>query len=309
MIRKHRSTWLLAPVAALAALAILAAACGSTGTSGGTTNKGTLTIAGFDFAESSILGQLYGQELAHNGYTVNYKARLGKREVVAPAIKAGQIDMYPGYAATDLEYYNSAAGEATGDVTATVQKLNARLQPLGLEALTPSPAVDQNAFAVTKATATKYNLSKLSDLAAVGSELVLGAGPECPTRPFCQPGLEKTYGIHFKSFKALDTDGPLTRAALANNTIQVGLVFSSDSDLNKLGLVVLQDDKHLENADNVVPIIRTKVATDEVKSFLNKVSSNLTTDQLVTLNGQVELQHQDADAVARAYLQQHNYFS
>ena len=309
MIRKHRSTWLLAPVAALAALAILAAACGSTGTSGGTTNKGTLTIAGFDFAESSILGQLYGQELAHNGYTVNYKARLGKREVVAPAIKAGQIDMYPGYAATDLEYYNSAAGEATGDVTATVQKLNARLQPLGLEALTPSPAVDQNAFAVTKATATKYNLSKLSDLAAVGSELVLGAGPECPTRPFCQPGLEKTYGIHFKSFKSLDTDGPLTRAALANNTIQVGLVFSSDSDLNKLGLVVLQDDKHLENADNVVPIIRTKVATDEVKSFLNKVSSNLTTDQLVTLNGQVELQHQDADAVARAYLQQHNYFS
>ncbi len=309
MIRKHRSTWLLAPVAALAALAILAAACGSTGTSGGTTNKGTLTIAGFDFAESSILGQLYGQELAHNGYTVNYKARLGKREVVAPAIKAGQIDMYPGYAATDLEYYNSAAGEATGDVTATVQKLNARLQPLGLEALTPSPAVDQNAFAVTKATATQYKLSKLSDLAAVGSQLVLGAGPECPTRPFCQPGLEKTYGIHFKSFKALDTDGPLTRAALANNTIQVGLVFSSDSDLNKLGLVVLQDDKHLENADNVVPIIRTKVATDEVKSFLNKVSSNLTTDQLVTLNGQVELQHQDADAVARAYLQQHNYFS
>jgi len=309
MIRKHRSTWLLAPVAALAALAILAAACGSTGTSGGTTNKGTLTIAGFDFAESSILGQLYGQELAHNGYTVNYKARLGKREVVAPAIKAGQIDMYPGYAATDLEYYNSAAGEATGDVTATVQKLNARLQPLGLEALTPSPAVDQNAFAVTKATATKYNLSKLSDLAAVGSELVLGAGPECPTRPFCQPGLEKTYGIHFKSFKALDTDGPLTRAALANNTIQVGLVFSSDSDLNKLGLVVLQDDKHLENADNVVPIIRTKVATNDAKSILNKVSSNLTTAQLVTLNGQVELLHQDADAVARAYLQQHNYFS
>src|SRR2546421_674328 len=167
MIRKHRSTWLLAPDAALAPLALLAAAWGR-----------------------------------------------------------------------------------PGAVPAAAKNLTARLQPLGLEALTPSPAVDQNAFAVTKATATQYKLSKLSDLAAVGSQLVLGAGPECPTRPFCQPGLEKTYGIHFKSFKALDTDGPLTRAALANNTIQVGLVFSSDSDLNKLGLVVLQDDKHLENADN-----------------------------------------------------------
>ena len=305
MIRKSGSVWL---VAALAVVAVFAAACGSTST-GGTTSKGTLTIAGFDFAESSILGQIYGQELAHNGYTVNYKARLGRREVVAPALQSGQIDLYPGYAATDLEYWNKGAGEASGDVNATVQKLNSHLQPLGLEALTPSAAVDQNAFAVTKATATKYNLSKLSDLTAIGDKLVLGAGPECPTRPFCQPGLEKTYGIHFKSFKALDTDGPLTRAAFANGTIDVGLVFSSDSDLTKLGLVVLQDDKHLENADNVVPIIRKPVATDDVTKLLNKVSAAITTDQLISLNGQVELLHQDADAVATAYLQQHSYFS
>ncbi len=305
MIRKSGSVWLLA---ALAVVAVLAAACGNP-SSGGTTSKGTLTIAGFDFPESSILGQIYGQELAHNGYTVNYKPRLGRREVVAPALKSGQIDMYPGYAATDLEYWNNAAGEASGDVTATVQKLNSHLQPQQLEALTPSAAVDQNAFAVTKATATKYNLSKLSDLTAIGDKLVLGAGPECPTRPFCQPGLEKTYGIHFKAFKALDTDGSLTRAAFANGTIDVGLVFSSDSDLTKLGLVVLQDDKHLENADNVVPIIRSKVATADVKALLDKVSAALTTAELISLNGQVELQHQDADAVATAYLQQHNYFS
>ena len=307
MIRGHRSVWLLAT---LAVVAVFAAACGSTPSSGGTTtSKGTLTIAGFDFAESSILGQIYGQELAHNGYTVNYKPRLGRREVVAPALLSGQIDMYPGYAATDLEYWNKGAGEASGDVNATVQKLNGHLQSQGLEALTPSAAVDQNAYAVTKATATKYNLSKLSDLAAVGNQLVLGAGPECPTRPFCQPGLEKTYGIHFKAFKALDTDGPLTRAALANGTIQVGLVFSSDSDLTKLGLVVLQDDRHLENADNVVPIIRSQVATADVKGLLDKISAALTTEQLISLNGQVELQHQDADAVATAYLQQHSYFS
>ena len=297
-------------LAAIAAIVFAVTACGSTG-GGGTASpgKGTLTVAGFNFPESSILAEIYGKSLEHDGYTITYKLLLGTREVVAPALESGQIDVYPGYAATDLEFYNKGAGEASGDVTATTAKLNSHLSALGLVALTPSAAVDQNAFAVTKATATQYKLSKLSDLAAVGSQLVLGAGPECPTRPFCQPGLEKTYGIHFKSFKALDTDGPLTRAALANNTIQVGLVFSSDSDLNKLGLVVLQDDKHLENADNVVPIIRTKVATNDAKSILNKVSSNLTTAQLVTLNGQVELQHQDADAVARAYLQQHNYFS
>jgi len=305
MTRKSRSTWVLA---ALTVLATAAAACGSTATPG-TTSKGTITVAGFNFPESSILAELYGQALEHGGYTVNYKLLLGTREVISPAIQNGQIDLYPGYAATDLEFYNKGAGEATGDAAATTAKLNARIQPLGLVALNPSQAVDQNAFAVTKATQAKYNLTKLSDLAPIGNQLVLGAGPECPTRPFCQPGLEKTYGIHFKAFKALDTDGPATRAAFANGSIQVGLVFSSDSDLNKLGLVVLQDDKHLENADNVVPILRQKVATDDVKTILNNIAAKLTTADLVTMNGQVELNHQDADAVAKAYLQQHNFFA
>jgi osmoprotectant transport system substrate-binding protein len=307
MNRKLGPAWLLA---ALTSLVMVAAACGSTGTSSSNTpSKGSITVAGFNFPESSILAELYGQALAHGGYTINYKLLLGTREVVAPAIQAGSIDVYPGYAATELEFYNKGAGEASGDPVATTAKLNTHLSSIGLEALTPSAAVDKNAFAVTKATQAKYSLTKLSDLAPIGDQLVLGAGPECPTRPFCQPGLEKTYGIHFKDFKPLDTDGPLTRAAFKNGTIQVGLVFSSDADLGQLGLVVLDDDKQLENADNVVPIIRQKVASDDVKTILNNIDAKLTTTDLVTMNAQVELLHQDADAVAKAYLQQHNYFT
>ena len=297
-------------LAAIAAIVFAVAACGSTGGGGTpTTSKGTLTVAGFNFPESSILAEIYGKSLEHDGYTINYKLLLGTREVVAPALESGQIDLYPGYAATDLEFYNKGAGEASGDVTATTAKLNSRLSALGLVALTPSAAVDQNAFAVTKATQTKFNLTKLSDLAPIGSQLTLGAGPECPTRPYCQPGLQKTYGITFKAFKPLDTDGPLTRAAFKNGTIDVGLVFSSDGDLNSLGLVVLQDDKHLENADNVVPIIRQAAASDEVKRVLNAIDAKLTTADLVTMNSQVSIQHQDADAVAMAWLQQHNYYN
>ena len=297
-------------LASLAALAFVAAACGST--NGGSTtspSKGTLTVAGFNFPESSILAEIYGQALAHDGYTINYKLLLGTREVVAPALEAGQIDLYPGYAATDLEFYNKSAGEASGDVTATTAKLNSHLQALGLTALTPAAAVDQNAFAVTKDTQKKYNLTKLSDLAPIGGQLTLGAGPECPTRPFCQPGLKSTYGINFKAFKPLDTDGPLTRAAFKNGSIDVGLVFSSDGDLNSLNLVVLQDDKHLENADNVVPILRQAAASAEVTRVLNAIDAKLSTADLLVMNSQVSLQHQDADAVANAWLQQHNYYN
>ena len=292
---------------AIAFVAIFATACGSA--TPAPASKGTVTIGGFGFPESSILAQIYGQTLVKNGYTVNYKLLLGTREVVAPALKSGQIDLYPGYAATDLEYYDNKAGLATGDPTATTAKLNTYLQPLNLVALTPSAAADQNAFAMTKANVAKYNVSKLSDLAPIGNQLVLGAGPECPTRPYCQPGLKTTYGITFKDFKALDTDGPLTRAAFANNTIQIGLVFSSDGDLNALGLVVLQDDKHLQAADNVVPIMRQSVATDAVKAILNKVDAGLTTADLVNMNADVSLNHLDADVVAKNYLVKNNYFS
>jgi osmoprotectant transport system substrate-binding protein len=292
----------------LGVLAMVVAACG--GTSGtGNTGKEKITVGGFKFPESSILAQLYGQALAHAGYQVSYKLNIGQRELVAPALKNGDIDLYPGYTASDLEYWNNKAGEAGGDANASVTKLNGHIDSQGLVALTPSPAADQNAFAVTKDTQQKFSLSKMSDLAPIGNQLVLGAGPECPTRPYCLPGLEKTYGIHFKSFKPLDTDGQATRAAFKNNSIQVGLVFSADADLNSLGLVVLDDDKHLQAADQVVPILRKAVANDEVKSILNKVSAGITTTDLVALNAKVALDHQDPDAVAKAYLEQKNYFS
>jgi len=299
-LRSLRVAMLMVPL-------VVVAACGSTTT--GATSKGTITIAGFKFSEGSVLAELYGQALAHDGYDVKYKLNLGSREVVSPAIQNGQVDLYIGYAATDLEFYNHGAGEASGDVNATVSKLNAHLQTLQLAALTPSNTVDQNAFAVTKTTADKYNLKTLSDLAKVSNQLVMGGPPECKTRPFCVPGLKSVYGITFKDFKTLDADGTLTKAAFDNGSIQVGLVFSSDADLNQHNLVVLQDDKHLESADNVVPIIRTSVATAEVKRVLNAISAKLTTAELVNLNSQVELQHQDADTATRAWLEQHNWDS
>ncbi len=289
-------------------LALIASACGSSGGgSPSTTPKETVTVAGFNFNESTILMDIYGKALAAKGYTVNYKANLGNREIVEPALASGQIDFYPGYAATDLEFINKAKGEATGDAQATVDKLNTYLSTVGAKALNPSPAIDANAFAVTKATATKFNLSKLSDLAPVASQMTLGGPPECATRPFCQPGLERVYGAKFRAFKALDADGPLTRAALTGDQIDVGLVFSSDGDLDSRGYVVLQDDKHLENADNVVPIVRTKVLNSEITTLFNNISAALNTTDLRAMNKSADVDKQDPDVLAANWLKQHNF--
>ncbi len=291
-------------VVALGTLAIVAA-CGGGG--GGTTAKETLTIAGFNFSESSILADMYGQALKAKGYTITYKLNLGSREVVAPALKTGELDLYAGYTASDLEYYNNKKGEAGNDPQANASKLNTYLKAFGAETLKPSPANDQNAFAVTKATATKSNLSKISDLAPVANQMTLGGPPECPTRPYCALGLHDTYGLTFKAFKSLDTGGPLTKGALEKGDIDVGLVFSSDGGVVAKNLVVLQDDKHLEAADNVVPVIRTNKANSEVTSLLDDIDTKLTTADLLAMNKSADIDKEDPATLATNWLKQHGF--
>jgi osmoprotectant transport system substrate-binding protein len=288
-------------------LSLIASACGSSGGGSPSTAKETVTFAGFNFNESSILMYIYGKALENKGYTVNYKANLGNREIVEPALASGTIDFYPGYAATELEFINKGKGEASPDAAATTSKLNTYLSSIGAKALTASPALDANAFAVTKATADKYHLTKISDLAPVANQLVLGGPPECPTRPFCGLGLKNTYGLNFKDFKALDAGGPLTKTALKNGSIDVGLVFSSDGGIVANNFVVLEDDKHLQNADNIVPIIRTKVLNSEITDLFNKISAALNTADLTALNKSADIDKMDPGDLAASWLKSHGF--
>jgi osmoprotectant transport system substrate-binding protein len=290
-------------------LALVAAGCGDDdeeSTSGGAQAE-TLTIGGFNFSESTILASIYEGALKSEGMDITVRPNLGSREIVAPALERGEIDLYPGYAATELEFYNQGAGEATPDAQATVDKLRLRLTARNITALEPSRAINANAFAVTKATAEKYSLKKLSDLAPVAGELRLGGPPECPTRPFCAAGLEKTYGIVFREFRALDSGGPLSKTALEKGDVDVALIFSSDGAIPDKGFVVLEDDKKLQNADNVVPIIRTGAATEQVRQVLNRVSAALTTEDLVDLNKRADVDKEDPETLAQDWLRKHGF--
>ncbi|GAC1540079.1 MAG: hypothetical protein NVS3B12_26750 [Acidimicrobiales bacterium] len=138
--------------------------------------------------------------------------------------------------------------------------------------------------------------------ATIASKLILGAAPECTTRPFCILGLKRVYGLTFKDFKPLDADGPLTYQAISSGQIDIAEIFSSDAQVLDKGLVVLTDDKHLENADNVVPIIRKDKATPAVLATVNAVSKALTTDELIGLNKKVIIDKADSKATADDWL-------
>ena len=146
--------------------------------------------------------------------------------------------------------------------------------------------------------------------ASVASSLVLGGPPECPTRPYCLLGLQQTYGLKFKSFKALDAGGPLTVAALAGNQIQVGLLFTTSGVIAGNGWVLLKDDKNLQPADNVTPVLNDKITAaygKDLTDLINKISAKLTTEGLTALNKQTDIDKKDPDEVAKAWLQSNGF--
>ncbi len=197
-----------------------------------------VAVGAADFSESATLGNIYVAVLKAAGYDASV-VTIGNREAYLPALQKGtQIQVVPEYVGTLTEFLNKGANGAdaepvaSGDLDATVQGLTQLGKDAGLVFGEPSEAQDQNAFAVTKAFAEKYGVVSLSDLASACTGLILGAGPECTERPFCQPGLEDTYGLVFASFRSLDAGGPLTKAALQKGEITLGLVFSSDGSLS-----------------------------------------------------------------------------
>ena len=156
----------------------------------------SLAVGSTNFAEQEIVAELYSQVLESAGAKVTRKFQLGNREVVAPALEKGDIDLYPEYLGTYTTFIDESA-TVPNDPTEAAAQLNTLLKGKKLQVLTPSEAQDTNTFVVTKETADKYELSKMSDLAGVEDELIFGGPPECPERPFCLVGLKDSYGLKF----------------------------------------------------------------------------------------------------------------
>ena len=312
---RGRSGMLGATAAVAVVGALTLAACGSTSSAGSTNASpatgGPIVVAAFNFGESKILANMYADVLKKVGYDATVKA-LGAREIVEPALekgsKGGGVDVVPEYLSTFTEFLNTkqnganAPAKASPDEQATLTAARALAAKAGIVVLDPSQATDENAFAVTKDFATKHSLSKLSDLASYSGPLVLGGPPECPQRPFCEPGLKSKYGIKFTGFTSLDAGGPLTKKALQQGKIQIGLVFSSDAGIAVFGLQVLQDDKSLQNVDAIVATVNKSAVSDKLTQALNAVAAALTTDELVALNKMVDVDGGDPAQVAQAWL-------
>jgi osmoprotectant transport system substrate-binding protein len=265
-----------------------------------------VVVASFDFPESEILGELYAQALEGAAVPVKRELLLGPRELVEPGLEQGLVDVVPEYLGSALAYLG---GEPPDPATeeATRERLAAAFAPLDVRLLDPAPAEDQNSLVVTEGTALVYDLRTTSDLADVAPAFQFGGPPECPDRLFCLAGLERVYDLHFGRFVPLDSGGPLTVAGLRDQSIDVGVLFSTDPHLVGPEFVELQDDRGLQPSENVVPAVRASVLErwgDELRRPLNAVSAALTTEELRELNAQVVLHGDTPRQAARTWLAQ-----
>ncbi len=294
-----------------AVVALITAACGSSNPLGGGEVSGDLksvVVGSADFPESKIIAEIYAQALEANGFTVGRQFGIGSRETYIPAVRDHSIDLIPEYTGNLLQYFDKNTKVTTPD---DVLLALFRTLPGDLSILNPSPAEDKDTVAVSEATAKKWNLKSIADLAAHSPEVKFGAPSEFLNRTEGLPGLKAKYGLDVpqNNFVAIsDGGGPATVRALVDGTVTAADIFSTSPAIKANNLVVLEDPKNNFLAANVVPLVSSQKKSDEMKTVLDAVSAKLTTEDLIELNTATEGNAGiDPDEAARKWVQDNGF--
>lgn len=304
--RKHRRA---VPVAVGLLCLLVLGACGrgAEARSDAQGRDDAIVVGSFDFSESVLLGELYASALEENGFPVTRALDLGSREFVQPALEQGRIDLVPEYLGAAVTFVTLGRVEATSSSPEMHRVLKRELAKRDIAVLDYARAQDRNGFVVSEDTATRLNLIRISDLKPFAPELDFGGPPECPERPTCLAGLERVYGLRFREFQPLDVGGPETIAALEWAEVDVGLMFTTDPNILHKDFTLLVDNKHLQPAENVVPVLSQETIDEhgrEAVEVIDSVTARLTTDELRKLNERVAIGGRSPSVVARTWLEE-----
>jgi osmoprotectant transport system substrate-binding protein len=277
--------------------------------SGGSGDKGTVKISGQDFGEVQIGASMYEQLLDAEGYDASVQL-VGTRDVY---MEDGQfpesVQLVPEYVGGIVDFLNVTANgpEAepltTPDAEESIEAASSLLEERGITLLDPSAAVDTNAFFVTEEFSEAEGVTKLSDLE--GMSVVVAGAPDCADRTDCGKGLIEDYGIDVTEFLPLGFASADVFKSVADGESQLGLTSTTDGTLESQGMVLLEDDKQIQPAQNLVPAVSTEWLADnqDVEAILNDLMAALTTEKLTELNGQVSVDRAKPEDVATEFLE------
>lgn len=272
-------------------------------------DKGSVKISGQDFGEVQIVSAMYEQLLEAEGYDVSVQL-VGTRDVyMAEGQFPDSVQLVPEYVGGIVDYLNTTVNGpdaeplTTPDADESVEAAAPLLEEKGITLLDPSAAVDTNAFFVTKEFSESQGATKLSDLE--GKKVVVAAAEDCAERTDCGAGLTEDYGIDVTEFLPLGFASADVFKSVADGESQLGLTSTTDGTLESQGMVLLEDDKQIQPAQNLVPAVSSDWLADnpDVEDVLNDLMAALTTEKLTELNGQISVERQKPADIASEFLE------
>ncbi|KJQ52426.1 ABC transporter substrate-binding protein [Microbacterium sp. SA39] len=294
----------IAAVGLVAAATLALSACGSSNpldepsddAGSGSGNSDSIVVGSQAYYSNEIIAEIYAQALEAADFTVDRQFSIGQRDAYMPDVESGEINVFPEYTGSLLEYISDDEIDVTSpdDVFAALQDA----LPDGLTALDFAEATDQDSYTVLKSFAEENDLTTIGDLKNAPAPVTIGAAPEFEQRPYSPSAAKEVYGVDL-TFSAT---GPTTLESLLAGEIQVADIYTADPAFETEEIVALEDPENLIISSNVVPIVSSDIAED-VSDVLNAISAKLTAEELVSLNVLSTVEQQSSADIAKKWLE------
>lgn len=266
--------------------------------------KNKLIIAGKLGTEPEILINMYKILIEENmdNIDVELKSGFGKTSFVFNALKSGEIDIYPEFTGTAVFTFLKENPVSNDAAEVYSQAKKGMAEKFDMIYLSPMKFNDTYALAVPQKFAEENNLMKISDLEKIKNKIKAGFTREFNDREDGYKGLKKLYGFELPDIKEFEPK--LRYVAVQNGDINLIDAYSTDSELAKYNLVVLEDDKKLFPPYQGAPLLRkdTLKKYPQLETILGKLQDKITDAEMREMNYEVGVDGKRAEDIAREYL-------
>jgi osmoprotectant transport system substrate-binding protein/osmoprotectant transport system permease protein len=250
---------------------------------GARADAASVTVGSKAFPESWVLAEALAQAMRSEGVPrVEHRNNLGGTEIVYQALRSGNVDAYPEYTGTILEVVlHNAHAMTTGQMREALAKE-------GLGVSDPIGFNDGYALAVTSGTRDRYGLRTISDLKQ-HPDLKLGLTHEFLGRPDGYPGLARHYGLAMRHVLGIQHE--LAYTALASGRIDVTDIYTTDAQIQRMGLYVLEDDRGFFPRYDAVWLYRLDLEKREPRAIeaMRRLTGVIDEGRMIRANARVVL--------------------
>ncbi len=308
----------------------LAAGCGNQGSPGssgggsiaeefslsGPQASASFTVGSKDFTEQRILGEIAIQSLEAAGADVTDRISLGSNEEVRQALIDKDIDLYWEYTGTGWLVHLSNSDPISDAQKQYKAVARQDLEDNNIEWLEAAPGNNTYAIAATQKTLDDTGVENISDLAKMAEDspdkaaLCYGNEDDFSSRSDGLPGLERAYDFEYPedSQIVVPLDSVYENVAKADRC-NFGIVFTTNGLIEEENLKLLEDDKDFFAVYNPSVIMNEKTLKDypKLEDLFAAISEKLTTEELLKINSQVDIEGKTPANVAGQWLQDNGF--